>query len=293
MVPKLYIGLAFVMLITGCASYPPLPPVAPETPLPEPAVATLPPTEEVYKLGPEDELQITVYEHEDLTKQVKIAPDGAFVYPLIGKVDAADKTVEELVQHMQTRLEADFLVDPQLSIEVSQYRNRHVYVLGAVQKPGVYPLKYNATLQEIISEAGGRTDEAGWEAVLVRAGGTDAAGANPSQDPKRSGVRIDLEKLLSGEMAQPIQVHNGDTIRILPGKFVYVSGEVNKPGRYRLRHDTTVYRAVILAGGFTKFAAKKQVRVKRKIEGQEQEFRAQLHDPLQPNDVIIVPESVL
>ena len=90
-------------------------------------------------------------------------------------------------------------------------------------------------------------------------------------------IQVDLEKLFDGSLQKPIQIHNGDTIHIPKGAFVFVTGEVLKPGKYPLGRGTTVDRVIILAGGFTKFAAKKNLRVRRVIQGQTQEYRAQMH----------------
>lgn len=299
MIAKFCIGFALTLILAGCgSSLPPLPPPDTSVAFPEIPVNASAPENEVYTLGPEDVLQITVYEHDDLSRDVTIAPDGAFAFPLIGKVEAEGLTTAQVEQYMKEALGRDFLVDPQISVVVTQYRNRHVYVLGAVRAPGVYQLKHNATLLEVISEAGGVTPEAGWMARLVRASNANsnnAAGTPPSleQVSKRPGILVDLEQLFAGEIRQPIPIHNGDTIHVPNGGFVFVTGEVVKPGRYPIGRGLTVDRAIILAGGFTKFAAKKSIRVRRLIDGQPQEFRAQMHNQLQGDDVIHVPESVL
>jgi polysaccharide export outer membrane protein len=299
MIAKFCIGFALTVILAGCGpNLPPLPPPDTSAAFPETLTSAAEPKNEVYTLGPEDVLQITVYEHDDLSREVAIAPDGAFAFPLIGKVEAEGLTTAQVEQNIKEKLGRDFLVDPQVSVTVTKHRNRHVYVLGAVKAPGVYELKYNATLLEVISEAGGVTEEAGWMARLVRASGSNsnnAAGATPSLEEvsKRPGIQVDLDRLFAGEFRQPIQIHNGDTIHVPKGGFVFVTGEVVKPGRYPLGRGLTVDRAIILAGGFTKFAAKKSIRVRRLIEGQPQEFRAQMHSQLQDDDVIHVPESVL
>jgi polysaccharide export outer membrane protein len=300
MIAKFCIGFALILILSGCGpNLPPLPPPDMSAAFPPEAPASdSEPENEVYTLGPEDVLQITVYEHDDLSREVAIAPDGAFAFPLIGKVEAAGLTTAQVEQSMKTELGRDFLVDPQISVVVTKHRNRHVYVLGAVRTPGVYELKHNATLLEVISEAGGVTEEAGWMARLVRASNANsnnAAGAPPSleQVSKRPGIQVDLERLFAGEFRQPIQIHNGDTIHVPKSGFVFVTGEVVNPGRYPLGRGLTVDRAIILAGGFTKFAAKKSIRVRRLLDGQPQEFRAQMHNQLQGDDVIHVPESVL
>jgi polysaccharide export outer membrane protein len=195
---------------------------------------------------------------------------------------------------MMQRLAAEYLVNPQLAITVVQSRSQQVYVLGAVRNPGTYPLRYGATLLELISQAGGPTPEAGWLAVLVR----DASGLNGSRENLDRGqgnstvVSVELDKLLAGERLNPIGIASGDTIYVPAAGHFLVSGEVERPGQYRLERGTTVQRAITLAGGFTKFAARNRLRVKRIIAGEPREFQAQPDDRLQTEDIVIVPESL-
>jgi polysaccharide biosynthesis/export protein len=282
------------LFLSGCApTLPPLPPpaaqlelsavIAQRQQLPNPA----------YTFGPEDVLRITVYDHPDLSHEVTIAADGAFTYPLLGKFQVAGLTIQELEQRLTQRLADGYLVNPQLTVVVLQYRSNHAYVIGAVQKPGVYPLHSNLTLLELISQAGGITTEAGWYAVLVHA----TQGTNGSADTPQTGqknpvaVHIDLDKLFAGQLPQPLRIASGDTIYVPLVGYVFVSGEVLRPGRYRLERGLTVHKVITLAGGFSKFAAEKRLRVKRTVDGESREFQAHLDDHLQAEDVLIIPES--
>jgi polysaccharide export outer membrane protein len=245
-----------------------------------------------YTINPEDVLRIMVQEHADLSLEVSVAPDGTFAYPFLGKVQAAGLTVPQLEGQMTQRLANGYLVDPQLAVTVAQYRNRHVYLLGAVRAPGVYPLRHSATLVELLSQAGGPTPEAGWYALVVRAtDGQNGAARSPSGAPGRSVVmHIDLEKLMVGQVVEDIGIESGDTIYV-PNAFFFVAGEVQRPGRYPLERHTTVQKALVLAGGFGRFAARKRLLVKRLIDGQPQEFQVSMDDLLQAEDVLVVPES--
>jgi polysaccharide export outer membrane protein len=246
-----------------------------------------------YTFGPEDVLRITVYDHPDLSHEVTIATDGAFTYPLVGKFQAAGLTVQELEQRLTQRLADGYLVNPQLTVTVLQYRSYHVYVIGAVQKPGVYPLHSGLTLLELISQAGGITTEAGWYALLVHATESTNGSADTPQtgQPPPLAVHIDLDKLFAGQLPQPLRIASGDTIYVPLRGYVFVSGEVERPGRYRLERDMTVHKAITLAGGFSRFAAEKRLRVKRAVDGESREFQAHLDDQLQAEDVLIIPES--
>jgi polysaccharide export outer membrane protein len=210
-------------------------------------------------------------------------------------MQASGLTVQELEQQLTRRLADGYLVKPQLMVAVTHYRNRHVYVLGSVRNPGVYPLPYNATLLELISQAGGVVPEAGWDVLLVRA---TEEGANGNKSMASAGqenavaLHLDLEKLLAGQLPRSISIASGDTIYVPPGGYFFVSGQVARPGRYRLERGMTVEKAVVLAGGFTKFAGQSRLRVKRVIAGQHEEFQAQPDDRLAVEDVLIVPESI-
>src|SRR5256885_1391576 len=196
------------MWVAGCPSLPPLPPPAPPA-VPE----VVPPARQgpsaEYTLGPGDVLRITIYGHGDLPPEVVLSSDGSFTYPFIGPVQAAGLTVPQLTAAMARRLAEGYLVDPQLTIAVTQYSSQQVYVLGAVKAPGVQTLKRHTTLLELIAAAGGPTPEAGAEVIIAR--------AKPPEETRRPGqsqrnteaVRVNLEKLLAGEVAQRLEIERG------------------------------------------------------------------------------------
>jgi polysaccharide export outer membrane protein len=73
---------------------------------------------------------------------------------------------------------------------------------------------------------------------------------------------------------------------------IYVTGQVNRPSAYSFEPGTTVIKAITMAGGFTQLASQKKVKIIRKVNGQEQVLeRVPLHEVLQPDDVMVVPES--
>jgi polysaccharide export outer membrane protein len=292
---KLAMWVIVAMVLGGCAAaLPPLPPPAAPSLPPELAEQRRSPlASPVYIISPEDVLRIMVHEHPDLTLEVPVSLDGTLAYPFLGKVPAAGLSVPQLEAQMAQGLAHGYLVDPQLTITVVRYRNRQVYVLGAVRTPGLYPLQHNATLVEILSQAGGVTSEAGWYALVVRAtNGHNGTTPRPASETQPSAVmHIDLEKLMVGQVAQPVGIESGDTIYV-PNAFFFISGEVQRPGRYLLERHTTVHKAIALAGGFTNFAAKSSLRVKRLIDGQSQEFQVRIDDFLQTEDVLVVPQSI-
>lgn len=293
-VHKLLFWLVVVMSVEGCTSLPlpPLPPPAPQAVVPEFMRQSGQGASTDYTLGPGDVLRITVYGHSDLPQEVVLASDGSFTYPFIGQVGAAGLTVSQLANAIAQRLEAGYLVAPQVTVAVTQYSSQPVYVLGAVKSPGVQTLKRHTTLLELIATAGGPTPEAGSEVIVVQAqkpAGTQDTGSGRSAT---EALRINLDKLLAGEVPQRLEIGIGDTIYVPKGEFFFIAGEVQKPGRYPLGADTTVTKALILAGGPTKFAAYNRATVQRIVDGQRREYQATMSDVLQAEDVLVIPQSL-
>ena len=101
-----------------------------------------------------------------------------------------------------------------------------------------------------------------------------------------------LEQLMAGGVPQRITLQDGDVVYVPVAAFVYVIGEIQRPGRYRLEKDTTIQKAVTIAGGFTKYAATKSMTVQRMVDGKRLDFQASPNDLLQAEDVVVVRPSL-
>lgn len=289
--------LVLVLGIGGCASsLPPLPAPAERPPLSGMGEAQRQAPTMEHTLGPGDVLRVSVYDNPDLSQEVTIEADGAFSYPLIGRVQAAGLPVRQLESLLAQRFAEGYLVSPQVGVTVTQHKSQQVYVMGAVKAPGPYALQRQTTLLEALSAAGGPTPEAGFEVILTHAAdkqalssGTSAGSAAANGQPV---MRVSLEQLMAGGVPQPITLQDGDVIYVPEGAFVYVTGEIQRPGRVRLEKDTTIQKIVTLSGGFTKFAATKSMTVQRMVNGKRREFQAGLNDLLQAEDVVVVHPSL-
>ena len=89
-----------------------------------------------YTLGPGDVLRVSVYDNPDLSQEVTIEADGAFSYPLIGRVQAAGLPVRQLESLLAKRFAEGYLVSPQVGVTVTQHKSQQVYVMGAVSNTG-------------------------------------------------------------------------------------------------------------------------------------------------------------
>jgi len=247
-------------------------------------------------LGPGDVLRVSVYDNPDLSQEVTIEADGAFSYPLIGRVQAAGLPVRQLESLLAKRFADGYLVSPQVGVTVTQHKSQQVYVMGAVSKPGPYALQRQTTLLEALSAAGGPTPDAGFEVILTHAAdkqalpsGTSKASTTANGQPA---MRVSLEQLMAGGVPQRINLQDGDVIYVPVAAFVYLTGEIQRPGRYRLEKDATIQKMVTAAGGFTKFAATKNMIVQRMVDGKRLEFQAAPNDLLQAEDVVVVRPSL-
>ena len=245
-----------------------------------------------HTLGPGDVLRVTVYDNPDVSQEVTIGPDGSFSYPLIGRVEAAGLPVQQLETLLAKRFSEGYLVSPQVGVTVTQHKSQQIYVMGAVRTPGAYPLQRQTTLLEMLSAAGGPTPEAGSEVIVTRGSDTSGPAKTSAAAAGQPLMRVQLEQLLAGGVPQRLSLQDGDVIYVPLGAFVYVTGEIQRPGRYRLERDTTIQKAVTLAGGFTKFAATKNMLVQRRVDGRRVDFQAGPNDLLQAEDVLVVRPSL-
>ena len=112
------------------------------------------------RVAPLDVLEIRVFGVPDLDGPYQVDPDGMIKVPLVGGLDAKGYTIFELAQILEERLREKFLQDPQVSIRVSESFGRQITVEGAVEKPGIYPVKGDITLLQALAVSGGPSDNA-------------------------------------------------------------------------------------------------------------------------------------
>jgi polysaccharide biosynthesis/export protein len=109
-----------------------------------------------YRLGAEDVMLISVWKDEQLTREVVVRPDGMFSFPLVGDIQADDRTVEEIRADLVKRL-IKYIPNPNVSVAVMKVLSYKVYVVGRVTKPGEYLLGHYTDVLQALSLAGGLT----------------------------------------------------------------------------------------------------------------------------------------
>ena len=119
-----------------------------------------------YRLGPEDVIQVWVWKEPDLSTTAVVRPDGRISLPLIGEMDAKSKNALQLEQEIKSRL-STYLADPVVTVIVKEINYPKISVLGNVHKPDVYKIRQKITVLDAIAMAGGFTDYAKRDKVLV------------------------------------------------------------------------------------------------------------------------------
>ena len=237
-----------------------------------------------YLLGEGDLLRITVYENNDLTTEARVGGDGNISFPLIGPVKVGGLTVGQAEKTIAALLDEGYLVDPQVTVFISEYRSKKVSVLGEVKMPGLYELNSDVTLLDIISKAGGLTENAGDDAVIKR--------RSTAPGVEGESVSVNLKALNQGSEAANVPVQDGDRIYVARAGFVYVTGEVRNPGKFRYEQGMTVMKAIALAEGCAAKADQDGTKLIRKKDGVESSSRVKMDTLVQPDDVVSVPESI-
>ena len=120
------------------------------------AQETPPAVDPGYRLGAEDVMLISVWKDEQLTREVVVRPDGIFSFPLVGDVQAEDRTVEEIRADLVKRL-TKYIPNPNVSVAVMKVLSYKVYVVGRVTKPGEYLIGHYTDVLQALSLAGGLT----------------------------------------------------------------------------------------------------------------------------------------
>jgi len=119
-------------------------------------------TEREYKIQPLDIVSISIYMEDDLQKQYRVSQNGCISYPFIGEVRVAGLTVSEVEEKLTRLLSPDYFIKPPITVFVEKYHSRMVFILGAINNPGSYPIppEKELTVVEAISLAGGFTEDA-------------------------------------------------------------------------------------------------------------------------------------
>jgi len=234
-----------------------------------------------------------------------VQPDGSFVFPLLGRIEAAQQTPMEIQAWMEKRLGKSLIRDPRVTVVVQEYRSKVVFVVGEVAHPGTYPLGGDTGVVEILARAGPLSANAANELVVVRpakqvgrpvlpAEVADAAAAKgaPTATPRAEVLTVSLREIQAGQLEKNLVLKPNDTVFVARADRIFVTGEVRSPGAIPFSAGLTVRQAVSLAGGFGDDASRGSAKVVRVVNGKTHTMKLRLDEPLQPGDTVVIKATL-
>jgi polysaccharide export outer membrane protein len=242
-------------------------------------------TQQEYRLVPGDILKIAVFKNPELSVDARVSEGGSIAYPLVGAVPVNGLSLPEAERKIAAMLkDGGFVVNPQVSILLTQAFGNLVSVIGSVNTPGRYSLDAaGGYLSGMLAAAGGVAPTGG-DFVVV----TGLRGGKPFRR------EVDIVKMsMTGSSAEDIELHGGDTLFVEREPLFYIYGQVQKPGQFRLERGMTVMQALASGGGLTaKGTQRGIVRHRRDAGGKVKEEGVALDDDVHDQDVIYVKESL-
>lgn len=238
-----------------------------------------------YPLAAGDAVRVQVFQNPDLTLETRISESGTISFPLIGTIRLGGLAVGAAEKKIADALKSGgFLQNPQVTLLLTQIRGSQVSVLGQVGRPGRFPLETaNTRLSDMLANAGGATP-GGDDVVIV-------TGRRAGQPFRKL---VDVPSLfLREQSADDIVLQGGDVIYVHRAPVFYVYGEAQRPGSFRIERAMTVMQALALAGGPTARGSRDRLQLHRqKDDGNVTLLTPRMNDPVMPNDVIYVRESL-
>lgn len=257
-------------------------------PVPQP-VAPKPPPSSEYIVGRQDVLNITVFGEADISKRYTVDADGTIDFPFIGRVRAAGQTLRQVEDLLVKRLGAGFLVNPQVTVEIAEFRSQSIFVTGEVRAPGAYPIKGNMTIVEALALAG-PTQTASNEIVIVRPkkAGESSGPLLPGDADSAETTKINFRDLQSGKLSLNVVLQPGDTVFVPRAETFFVTGYVRSPGSFLYEPGMQVLQAIALAGGLSERGSNRGMRILRVVDGKQESVEVKMTDLVKPGDTIVV-----
>lgn len=242
------------------------------------------------RLGVDDLVAVSVYDAPELTRTVRVEPDGTVHLPLLEEgIAAAGLMPRQLESAIAGALKTgEIMVNPIVKVTVVEYHSRPIAVMGAVRKPLTFQAEGTVTLLDALARAEGLSTDSGTEILVTRNGEI---------------LRIPIKALLhDAEPTANVLLTGGEEIRVPEAGKITVVGNVNRPGAFPVREagDHTVLKLVALSEGLMPYAEKMAYIVRRDENGVAQELPVELEKimkrespdvTLTVGDILYIPDN--
>jgi polysaccharide export outer membrane protein len=242
------------------------------------------PVSSSYMIGPQDLLNITVFDEPELSGQsYRVDSDGMITFWLLGRVSAGGLTLRQFQDRLRDQLANGYIRNPQVRVEIEQYKSQSIYVFGEVRQPGRISMMGTKTLLEALAEAGSPTSQASTEITITHPRRPNATVPTGDLLPDGDKTVIDLKDL---QAAQQFWLHDGDIVTVPKAQSFYIGGEVRNNGPYVWHRGITLAQAVTLAGGLTDRGTLRGATATRVVKGRPIEVKLDQLDKILPDDTI-------
>ena len=242
------------------------------------------------QLGVDDLVAVSVYDAPELTRTVRVEPDGTVHLPLLDDgIAALGLMPRQLESAIASALKVgEIMVNPIVKVTVVEYHSRPIAVMGAVRKPLTFQAEGTVTLLDALARAEGLSTDSGTEILVTH---NDQI------------LRIPIKALLKdAEPSANVLLTGGEEIRVPEAGKITVVGNVNRPGAFPVREagDHTVLKLIALSEGLMPYAEKIAYIVRRDENGVAQELPVELDQimkrespdvTLTPGDILYIPDN--
>ena len=246
-----------------------------------------------YIVGPGDVLSVHVFYEPQLSGSFRVENDGHFGYPFLGRVSAGGRTVGSVASVLKEKLADGYLKNPQVTVDVEQFRSQSVFVIGEVRTPGKYILSGSITLLDALAQAGSPTPAAGGEILILhpKVVSLDAPTLPNQRDAEVA--RVNLREIEEGRLSRNLTIRDGDTVFVPKAERFFVIGMVRNPGSYVLERNMTVLQAISTAGGISERGSNRRLKIVRIVDDKRKEIDAKPTDIVTAGDTIVVRQRLL
>jgi polysaccharide export outer membrane protein len=228
-------------------------------------------------------VKASVYGSPDLATETRVSEGGSMTFPLLGEVQVGGLTTQQAEKKIGGLLEkGGYLKKAQVNLLITTLASQQVSVLGQVNRPGRYPIEGKRKVLDLLAIAGGANAEGSDMVTLVR-----------TRNGTTTRETIDIVDMVrKGELNRDYEVAGGDIIFVERAPRAYITGEVNRPGPFRIERAMTVQQALSAGGGLTPRGTQRGLRITRKdASGAARTMEVKNDDLVQVDDVITVKES--
>jgi polysaccharide export outer membrane protein len=244
-----------------------------------------------YVIGPQDSIRITVFDEAELSGTYRVESDGMLMFPLVQRVPASGLTLREFQERLTKQLSAGFIRNPQVRVEIDQYKSQSVFVMGEVRTPMKVTMTGSMTLLEALAQAGSPTATASSIVTIVHPQKVNTSAAMPDPEAEKDAEKSTVN-LTDLQAANAFVLRDGDIITVPKAETFYISGNVRNPGSYVLQPGETLEQALAVAGGLTERGTTRGVKANRLVNGRAVEITLKLSDLVKPGDTITVPSRL-